>query len=296
MDFSWLGPVLQTGGGLLSEAMTSGDREDIRKRLAKALAEYNGLEVPDLPTLQAELLGPSAYEQINVDPRFAREQTAGLDALDEIARQGGLTLADKAALEEQLSSAARSEQAQRQGLAADFARRGQLGGGQQLAMSLQNQSEAAERGHRGALDTAANAQRRYYQSVLDKGRMAGQMQDADFRRQADVARARDVISQHNAASRMDANRYNAGLPAQRFNMQRGLASDRANAQMGMANYDRQDVDAKQGQIAGAFGAGAKGVEAWQQKQRADEEMEMARRRAQREQEDHEARMRLYGGR
>lgn len=276
----FIGPALQVGGGLASEALTAEDRAALQRRIQSALAEHNGLSVPDLPSVNAEQLGPSAYEGISLDPRLRDAQQRSLDSFGEMERMGGLTLEDRAALNQQLGRASRQEQAQRQSLARDFSNRGQLGSGAQLAMSMQGQQQSAQMGNNAALDTAANAQRRYFDAIRARGQQAGQMENADYGRQSDAARARDVIAQHNAASRQQANLYNAGLPAQRFGMQHQLANSRSNAQLGAASQQREDINSRAGMIAGVGDAAGKGYTAYRDGQRKDEELELLRKRTQ----------------
>jgi hypothetical protein len=148
-----------------------------------------------------EQLGPSATEFIQSDKRLQNEQLGALDSLKEMGDMGGFTLEERAAQNKINNTTARHESAGRASIANDFASRGQLGSNAQLAMSLQNQQDSANRSAQTGLGTAASAQKRYFDSKLKGAELAGQMDDRDYHRKMDAAKSRDLISQHNADAR-----------------------------------------------------------------------------------------------
>lgn len=234
--------ILQAGGGIAGQAASAGDREQQRRILEKAMAEWGAIQAPELKDDTAEQLGPSALEGIQEDPRLREAQLASLGTLDDMIKGGGYTLEDRAALNRINAQQARRENAGRAQIANDFAARGQLGSGAQLAMSLQNQQDSANRAADAGLDQAAQAQRRYFDAVMARSKAAGDMSDRDYQREASKARARDLIQQHNAAARMDTRRYNNTLASQRFANQGTLASGRSGQGARFADYLGRNAD------------------------------------------------------
>src|SRR5262245_51497624 len=113
--------------------------DQIKKLIELAQKKYGALQTPDLKDVEYAQLGPSAIEGIQGDPRLKQEEFGALDALKDMEKSGGLTLEDEAALNRVLNKTARQDAAGRGAIANDFAARGQLGSGAQLAMSLSNQ-------------------------------------------------------------------------------------------------------------------------------------------------------------
>ena len=223
-DYSW---IPQAIGGVAKAANSYGTadkansemQEAYRQMLANLQArfgDYDALGKAGYSDIGAQQVGPSALEGITNDPQARLAQQEALAALSELAANGGLSLADMAALNQIQGNLNRNDSARRQGTANEFAARGQLGAGAQLAMAMQGNQDAAVNANQRAESTAAQAQARALQAILSKGQMAGQMGNEDYRRKADAARARDAIEARNAAARTDASKYNNSLRGQSF--------------------------------------------------------------------------------
>lgn len=256
MDYGALLQMVMSGVGAAGAgAVSAEDREQARQMLQKMMAKYDQIKAPQLQDAPAQELGQSAFSDIHEDPRLRDAEMGGLDSLKQMQDAGGLTLEDTAALNSINDKTARREAAGRGAIANDFASRGQLGSGAQLAMSLQSQQDSANRSADAGANTAASAQRRYFDSVLARGKMAGDMSGRDYQRQADAARARDSIAAHNAAARTDAARYHNDVLNQGFSNQMGLTGAQAGAGYKQANYLQNEASRK----AEQFGRAASGI-------------------------------------
>lgn len=260
MDYAALLQMLGSlGGGLAANAAGAPDRDQQRRILEMMLKKYDAINTPELEESGAEQLGDTAYGGISTDPRLQEAEYGSLDALKQMQDMGGLTLEDQAALNKVNNRTARQESAGRASIANDFAARGQLGSANQLAMSMQNQQDSANRSAQAGADTAASAQKRYFDSVRERGRMAGDMDERQYRQKSDAARARDLIAQHNAAARTDSARYRNDVRNQRFSNSMNLAGAQSGAGYKQANFLGNEASRKAEQTGRAFDAGLKGA-------------------------------------
>lgn len=246
-DIPWdaIGKGVQVGGQLAlnAQGQAAGDAERakaealIREQLAKL-----GM-VPE-PSFVAELAQQMMSEAGNVtsDPGARTAQMQALERLAQIDRDGGLTLSDRAALNEVQGQTAQADAQNRAALAGEFQRRGQLGAGAQLAMSMQGQQSAANRMSQEGMDIAGKAQQRALQAVMSRGQMAGAMRDQSFNEDFKTKSARDAIKQWNAGQTRDAGRYNNTLRQQQFGNRTSkitgaMPGTNALAGIGMKNAD-----------------------------------------------------------
>jgi hypothetical protein len=217
MDWMSMLPLLaQVAGTTVGEIQAGRLSEEQRQVLADAMEQLRNVPEPQLQALVAEQLGPSALSSYAPDPALRGAQMDALGSLARISESGGLTLEDKAALEETYGGLDRQASAARSRIAQDMQARGTLDSGAQQAMQLQAASDTAQAGHRRARDTAAQAQQRALAAIAQRGSQAGAMRGQDFGEAQGKASAADSIARWNAASRQDAGRYNAGLPQQAF--------------------------------------------------------------------------------
>lgn len=257
-----LGGGTQVLSSIIGELASGEDRRRANELYDQNLRDYEGLAPPELEKLIAEQMGPSAFEGITTDPRARSAQYEALAQLQQLARSGGLNLQDRATLARANAEGARQASAGRAGIAADMAARGQYGGGQQLAMQLNNQQAAANRGAQTGLETAAMAQRRGIDAILEGGRLGGQLRGQEFDEKSRAAQARDLVSRYNADSRAGAARYNALLPQQNFQNKMQLTGAKAQARGARAGQYTQSADdtrqfaAGIGQASQRAGAGA----------------------------------------
>jgi hypothetical protein len=292
-------------GGMMSENEAS-EREDAANRLRdEALAQYTNIDIPDIEKMklymeemksagqlspemeQALLLGPSAMENIQVDPRLRAEQMQSLEGLSQASRTG-MTDADMASLELIRRNSAAESQAKQNQILQNMQQRGQGGSGAELIASLQNAQSSADRENAQSLQEAKQMQANKMAALQQLGSMSSNMRNQDVGEQSQIAHAKDVINQFNLQNQqnigqrnvgsrntaqqanlqnqqriMDANtllhnqqqQHNKGLSQQQFNNQLNLANARSNVMTGNANQAMQQA----ANIAGGWGQTMQGI-------------------------------------
>ena len=188
------------------------------------LNEYELAKFQDLFT--AQQMGPSAFENIQLDPEGLDAQRAALAKLSEIG-EGGLLLGDKVALQEIQDSVARQDAARQSAIQQNMAERGMGGGGAEMAQRLLSQQAGADRAAANSRNVAAMAQQRALDAIIQRGQLGGQMRQQQYGMEADKAQAIDAISRFNAGQRQEEQRMRQGTADKNVgveNMQRGMAN------------------------------------------------------------------------
>lgn len=258
MDLSSLvGLIGQMGVGIAGEQASAADRARAAALLQRMFNEYQALEVPSAPQLTAEQLGPSAYESLSADPRLEAAQYGGLDALDEVISGDGYTQADRAYLNNLGATLQRRAAQSRAAIDNDMAARGMSNSGAAIAAKLAAGQQANEAAAQAGALTAGNGLARRLQAMRDKSSMAGQMRGQQFAEGSAKAGAKDARSQWNAASRQGAATYNAGLPAQQYQMQLQRLAGMGGQNAAMANNANQNAQATSQLYAGLGAAAAR---------------------------------------
>lgn len=239
------GTIIAAAGALIGQLVAKGERDAARKELEKFRAMYGDVALPDLEKVIAEQVKKSEAGEVAADPQFREAKMSALGALKDVRDAGGLTLADRAALNKLNNQAARHESAGRAAIKEDMSARGTLGSGNELAMRMDNNQASAQRSSEAAMDTAGMAQKRALDAMIAGGRMAGEFEGQDYDQRFRAAQARDAMEQWNAARRTDANMYNARLPQQNFQNQlaklegqTGLTTNIAKMQQDQAQNDQ----------------------------------------------------------
>lgn len=230
---------------------------------------------------------PSAFESVIQNQKYSQAQDQALGQLQSLGEEGGMSLTDKADLQEQMIANANKDKANRDAITDDMARRGQGGSGMAMQAQLAGAQTAGDRDASSRLRTMGTAQDRALDAIMGAGDLAGNLQGQDFERQSAVASARDRINQFNtensrdvqqrniasrnaaAASNLDrkqqmmndntdlANReqqYNKELYQKQFDNQTQKSGAMANAYTGAATQANQ-ADAQKRQTYGAIGSG-----------------------------------------
>lgn len=242
-DYSWIGPAIGAVAKGVNSYASAGQANDVMQEAYRKMLEnlqarfsdYDKLGAAGYQDIAAQQLGPSALEGIQYDPAARQAEQESLAKLTELANNGGLTLADLKALNDIQGVQNRNVSARRQGLANSFAARGQLGSGAQLAMDMQNQSDAAMNANAAGESAAAQAQARAMQAILQKGQMARGMANDDYGRKSDAARAADMIAARNAAARTDAAKANNAYRGQAYDDALRQAQGKTSLTNGMNN-------------------------------------------------------------
>ncbi len=243
--------LLPIAGSLYGQEQAKGDKDAARRAREAALAQFAGIEIPDVekqklalegydvdalaakyaPELETALaLGPTSLEQVSVDPRLRQNQMAALEQVGQIASTG-LSDADRANLELIRRQAAGEAQAKQDQILQNMQARGQGGSGAELIAKLQAGQSAADRMNQQALEQAKIMQQARMQALSNQSSMAGNIRSQEYGEQSDLARARDVINQFNVQ-----NQQNVGS--------RNVASKNREAealrQLTMANIDTRN--------------------------------------------------------
>ncbi len=190
MDY---GAIIQLLTSMYGQQAADQQRGEAKAALERALGRFS--KVPD-PEFAPEL-GASEAGGVSADPELVAAQKAALAKMGLIESSGGLTLEDEAAQAKAMGQASRVAGANRAAITNQMAARGTGGSGAELAMQMSNSQAAGERANQAGMDSAANAQKRYFQSILARGQMAGNMRGQDFDERTKSATARDLRSQYN---------------------------------------------------------------------------------------------------
>lgn len=190
--------------------------DEMLRNLRERFGDYDKLGDAGYEQLIPALLGPSAVSGIQDDPALRQAQQESLAELKSIIDSGGLTLSDLKGLNDVERVQNQNVTARRKGLANEYAARGQLGAGAQLAMDLDAQQNAAENAARAGESAAAQAQDRRTGAILKRGAMAGDMSAEEYKRKREAAEAEDFINRWNASTRNDAVKYGNTVKGQAF--------------------------------------------------------------------------------
>lgn len=255
-DYSWVGPVIQGVTGIAGEALGGMSEEQQLSILRRAADEFGKIDVPTLEKLIAEEMGKGQLEDLQSDPELRALERQALDEILRVGRSGGLTLEDKANLEYARNNAARTARAGEDRIRDNMASRGVSGGGTELAMLMHNNDAASGRAHDASMRTAADAQRRALDSIMQGGRLAGQLRSSDYDERRQRASATDARTRYNLEARERARLHNAGLGQQNFENQLALASGRSGQAQGLAGFYGNQASDRRAMMAGLGKAGA----------------------------------------
>lgn len=200
----------------------------------------------DAVTADRTELGATDFNNVNVDPALKEKQMRALGGLDEIVDGGGLTLKDQANLQKMRTDTAAGDRGRRDAIRQNMAARGMGGGGMDLLAQLQSNQAATDRDAQTGLDTAAMAQERALNAMMQQGQMAGSMRGQDFDEQSRIAQARDAIAQFNAQNANMMSLENARFKNQnaQFNADGTMRADLSNrdARMGVKQQNANAVN------------------------------------------------------
>jgi len=293
-------------GGLVGQNQAAGAAKQAEDAAKRAAAAYSNIKLPELerlaleeylltgqynPLLEQSLdLGPSALEQVQVDPRLRQNQMTALQAIADKS-QTGLSQADLAAFELARRNSNQAEQSRQQGILQNLAQRGQGGSGAEIALRAMSSQEAADRQALQDLDMAGRQEQARLGALEAMSQMSGNLRSQDYGEQSNLAAARDAMAKYNVMNKQDigqrnvanqnlaqqqnlGNRqriseqnvglrnqqqqFNKGLNQQQFQNELSRAGGIAGGQSNLANmYGQQasNTQAGYGQIGNAVGTG-----------------------------------------
>jgi hypothetical protein len=281
------GPIGAGVGGLVGflGGLFGGGDDSGKEYVDKAIQELIKVHVPDPeqqkialqryqstgqiePSLeQAITANPTALEGVVKNTQYAQAQNKALSQLQDIGESGGMRLSDKADLQEQLIQNANKDRANRDAITDEAARRGQLGSGMALQAQLQGAQAAGDRDAQARLHTLGGAQDRALQAIMGAGDLAGKLDSEDYKRQSDLAEARDRINQFNVTNAQGVRQRNVAAQnaaaAENLEGRQKIANSNTdlfnkeetyNKGLGQQNFDNQMQ--KAGAMASAYTGGA----------------------------------------
>lgn len=212
------------GGMMGKDAASSAAKaaQDAQNRSAAALA---GVELPDIEKMklaleeytrtgeynplveQALQLDPSAFQNIQTDPRLSQYN---MQALEQVARmsQPGLSQADLAGFELASRNAAAGEQSRQQQIIQSLAQRGQGGSGAEIAMRAISNQGAANRESSEGLDKAQKLAQIKMQALDSLSNMSMGLANQQYGQQRDLATNTDSRNQWNTINAQNINERN----------------------------------------------------------------------------------------
>lgn len=198
-----------------------------------------------------EKLQDTALSMVKEDPELAKSQEMALQGIEERAQEG-LTAEDRARYDELRRMAASEDSARQESILADMAQRGTLGSGSELAARLSSSQAGADRRAQGATQLAADASKARMDALSASGNLAANMSQSRYQRDANVAQARDNISQFNTSVAARDTAARRQQEQEKTNL--GNFQQQYNKELGQRDFDNQM--AKQGGIAQAYGGQA----------------------------------------
>lgn len=267
-------------GGIIGNEQAKDSRSAAQKARDAALAQFAGLQLPSIddqklaleqyqstgqltPEMQQLInLGPSSYENVNVDPRLRSEQIKALESISGLA-SGNVTPADMAGFELARRNVAGEAQAKQNQILQDMQARGQGGSGAELIARLNANQSSADRLAQQQMEEAKAIQNARMQALAQQSNMAGNLRTQDYSEQARLADARDAIARFNAQNAQQVEGSNVGTrnQAQAANLQNAQAISKANTDLrnqqqthnkGLLQQQFANQMRKAGQVAGQY--------------------------------------------
>src|SRR3990167_11464626 len=112
----WIPLIGQLAGAAAGEAASGMDRAEAMRLIKSVADEYGNIDVPKLQQLLLERAPNTQLAGVKDDPAYRAQQNAADAQLNDVINSGGLTLADRAALNQVRGKGARSESAGRRAI------------------------------------------------------------------------------------------------------------------------------------------------------------------------------------
>lgn len=191
---------------------------------------------------------PTALANITLDPTQRAAQMAALSKYQQLG-QSGYDDTDRAAIAQTMTQSAQQEQSQRGAILQNAQARGMGGSGAELASQLANQQGAANRNSMAGTQIASAGRQRALEALGQGSTLAGNMQQADFARQAQIAQAKDAVSRFNTQNQVDQQQYNNNLVNQARSRNMAGRQQIANSNVTGQNQFAQQQFGNQGQVS-----------------------------------------------
>lgn len=195
---------------------------------------YGDIDIPALEELiKAGQIDGTAYDQISEDPATRSAQVDALNAMLNEGNRNGASIQSQAAIGQILDRTATADAMNREAVMQDMARRGQLGGAQEMAARLMGQQQNARTAALQGTQVAADDRNRALQAMVQAGQLGGNIRGQDYTIAANRANARDALAKWNAQNRTQAYNDRQQWQYQRAAGRAGLAPQQYNRTVGM---------------------------------------------------------------
>jgi hypothetical protein len=219
IDDLLIGGALGLGSAAAGRALSSGDRGASQEQIQAAVDQLKSIGMPDAearqvvlqhyqqqgevtPEMEQAILSPdSAAAGVETDPHYKQAEMQALTELQRVGDEGGLTLTDKATLEDTLGRVNRQARGAREANLSAVRARGQLGSGLELSAMNDADQSAIEQAHQDSLRIAGQAQDRALEALMKSGSLAGDMENRDFGEDFKKASAADELAKFNTQTR-----------------------------------------------------------------------------------------------
>lgn len=256
---SSIGALGSVVGGLIGNAVSSGDRQQARNASDAAYQQLLSMGAPP-DTAKAIILqqfksagnlspemeqyiqaGPSKVSAITEDPALKQKQMSALELLSQRAT-GGLNPEDRAKFAEIQSQVAKDNNARQQAIIQQAQQRGMSGSGAELAAALSNQQSGANQESQAGLQLGATASQNALQAALQSGQLGGQVRQQDFNVNQARASAEDEMNRFNVQNKTTQQARNVGAAnqAQQYNLANAQNISNANTNQYNTELQRQN--------------------------------------------------------
>jgi hypothetical protein len=262
--------AIAVGGQLLGGMMAGDAQKEAANKAYKAQKEsmlrmQEMLESIGIPTTEAqrivletpeyagdlitENLGPSAMEEIKTDTKMESVQMKALRQLQETGKVG-MTPEERAEREEMLRQGASQGQAAQKQILQSMAQRGTLDAGASLIAQLQANTAQSTDARRQSEQMSSDVANRRREAIMRAANMAGNMKNADFNRQANIASAKDRINQFNTQNRQSVQERNLNARQGQSTMEADASNQQQLHNKALIQQDYQNRMAKANTMAG----------------------------------------------
>lgn len=244
------------GGGIIGHMSKMSAQERAAAIQDKAVQQWLKINIPDpekqklaldrfvsageiIPELEQPLMqADTELKQITQDEGLKNTRMRALSSLEEQG-YGGESMQDAAAREKGIIESGAANRGRQQAIVGDFQRRGQGGGGLELAARLDAQQAEGDRLAGQSLDLEANRRIRALNAIAGAGNLAGDMQDDDYRMKSDAAKASDAINMFNTQNVQGVRNRNVDRSndANKWNLTNN--QDILNRNTGVSNFEQQ---------------------------------------------------------
>lgn len=200
-------------------------------------AQKIALESPDyVGDLVNEVLGPSAYEEIALDPQLRQNQMDVLAEYQQLA-DTGMGIQDRIALDQSLQKVQAQDQSRQNAIKSDMLQRGVMDSGIEAQMRMQASSQANQDAMNKALALAGQSQNTRLNALNAIASQSGNLENMDWNRGAQKASAADNIAQFNAQVRNQANQRNMDTKQNLANQASNVANQQEIHNKGLLQQD-----------------------------------------------------------